>query len=55
MSLMDFFGNILQFLADSGNELLDFEIIILLGTLCEKAGINNKILIDKVRKLIKMC
>jgi len=28
---------------------------VLLGTLCEKVGINNKILLDKMRKLIRMC
>ena len=28
---------------------------MLLGTLCEKVGINNKILMDKLRKLIRMC
>lgn len=55
ISLLDFFANLLQHLIDSGNQLEDFEIIILLGTLCDKAGINNKILIDKIRKLIKMC
>jgi len=55
MSLLDFFGNLLTYLIENGIELLDFEICLLLGTLCEKSGINNKILIDKVRKLVRMC
>lgn len=55
ISLMDFFGNVMQFMIDNGHLAEDFEMAILLGTLCERAGVNNKNLIVKVRKLIKMC
>ena len=30
-------------------------MVVLLGTLCDKSGVNNKTLQDKVRKLIRMC
>ena len=28
--------------------------MLLIGTLCDKAGVNNKILLEKIRKLIRM-
>jgi hypothetical protein len=28
--------------------------VVLIGTLCDKAGVNNKILLEKIRKLIRM-
>lgn len=28
--------------------------MVLIGTLCDKAGVNNKILLEKIRKLIRM-
>lgn len=34
--------------------LLDFEAGVIIPLLCEKAGINNAILKDKVKKLVKM-
>jgi cytoskeleton-associated protein 5 len=55
ISLMDFFGNIMQYMIDMEIQAEDFEMAVLLGTLCERAGVNNKNLIIKVRKLIKMC
>jgi len=55
ISVLDFFGSILQYLIDTGRDLLDFQMIVLLGTLCDKAGTNNKILVEKVKNLMKMC
>lgn len=55
VSILDFYANLLSFLVDAANPLEDFEIQVLLSTLCEKVGINNKILMDKMRKLIRMC
>lgn len=34
--------------------LLDFEANVIIPLLCEKAGLNNAILKDKVKKLIKL-
>jgi len=28
---------------------------VLIGTLCDRAGLNNKILLEKIRKLMRMC
>jgi len=55
VSLFDFFAKLLEFLHKTACPLEDFEIAVLLGTLCEKVGSNNKILVDKIRNLIRMC
>lgn len=54
VSILDLFGSILQFLIDAEYTLQDFEAIVLIGTLCDKTGLNNKTLLEKVRKLIRM-
>lgn len=33
----------------------EFEALVSIGTICDKSGINNKVLQEKVRKLVKMC
>lgn len=55
VSILDLFGNLMEFLIKIANPLEDFEINVLLGILCEKSGVNNKILMDKIHKLIRMC
>jgi hypothetical protein len=55
VSLFDFFANLLTFAHKTAYCLEDFEAAVLLGTLCEKVGLGNKILVDKIKKLIKMC
>lgn len=55
VSILDFYASLLDFLIRIANPLEDFEIQVLMGTLCDKVGINNKILMDKIRKLIRMC
>jgi len=32
----------------------DFEAVVLIPFLCDKSGINNKVLQDKVKRLIKL-
>lgn len=54
LRILDYYGVLLEFLIQNANPLEDFEAHVLLGTLCDKVGINNKILMDKMRKLIRM-
>lgn len=54
VKILDFFALLLEFLIQNAIPLEDFEVYVLLGTLCDKVGINNKILLDKMRKLIRM-
>ena len=54
VKILDFYQVLLNFLIESANPLQDFEAHVILGTLCDKVGINNKILMDKIRKLIKL-
>lgn len=55
VSILDFYAKVIQFLIEQANPFLDFEIHVFLGTMCDKVGINNKILMDKIRQIIKMC
>lgn len=55
LSVLDFFGNLINHFVETAYELQDFEAVVLIGTLCDRAGVNNKIILEKVRKLIKMC
>ena len=43
-SVLDFYSNLLNIIKETGYELMEFEAQILLGTLCEKSGMNNKVL-----------
>ena len=53
--VFDFFARVLASVKESAEPLLDFEAAVLLGTLCAAAGGGNKILVDKVKKLIRLC
>jgi 5-bromo-4-chloroindolyl phosphate hydrolysis protein len=44
-----------DFLVSIAYQLYDHEAYILIPLLCDKAGINNAILQEKVKKLIKEC
>jgi hypothetical protein len=52
--VLDFFARLLDFFIETAYVLEDFEAVLLIGTLCDKAGVNNKILLEKIRKLIRM-
>jgi hypothetical protein len=55
ISIFDFFANLITMFIETGYQVAEFEMVVLLGTLCDKTGVNNKTLQDKVRKLIRMC
>ncbi len=55
IKIFDFYAILFQFLQQTGYMLLDFEASVLVPLLCEKTGINNNILKEKVKKLLKMC
>jgi hypothetical protein len=54
VKIFDFYAILFQFLQQTGYILLDFETAVLVPLLCEKTGINNNILKEKVKKLLKM-
>lgn len=54
VAVFDFYAELLKFLQETEYSLWDTEAAVLIGFLCEKSGINNSILKDKVKKLIKM-
>lgn len=54
VSIFDFFSQLFQHLEDTEYFLWDFEAQIIIPLLCEKTGLNNNILKDKVKKLLKM-
>jgi len=54
VSIFDFFAALFQHLESQQYQLTDSEAFILFPLLCEKAGLNNNILKEKVKKLIKM-
>jgi hypothetical protein len=43
-SILDFFAILIRTMHESGYQMVDNEASILLGTLCDKTGINNKVL-----------
>lgn len=55
LSVLDFFANLINHCVETAYELQEFEAVVLIGTLCDKAGVNNKIILEKVRKLMRMC
>ena len=55
LSVLDFFASLINHCIETAYELQEFEAVVLMGTLCDKAGVNNKIILEKVRKLIRMC
>lgn len=54
VSVFDFYSSLFLHLEETEYSLWDFEANIIIPLLCEKTGINNNILKDKVKKLIKM-
>lgn len=53
MSVFEFYLSLTEFLVDDNYKLLDTEASILMPMLCEKSGLNNAILKDKVKKVIR--
>jgi cytoskeleton-associated protein 5 len=54
VSIFDFLACLLSHLEDTQYILWDFEALVIVPLVCEKTGINNNILKDKVKKLLKM-
>ena len=54
VSIFDFYAILLQHLEETQYVLWDFEAAILIPLLCEKTGLNNAILKDKVKRLVRM-
>ena len=42
VSIFEFYKKILTKMIENGQQLQEFEIVVLLGTLCDKSGLNNK-------------
>jgi cytoskeleton-associated protein 5 len=54
VAVFDFYANLLQALEEQEYMFLDFEAQILIPMLCEKTGLNNNIIKDKVKRLVRM-
>ena len=54
-SILDFYANLFTMFIEKGYQMQEFEALVCIGTICDKSGINNKVLQEKVRKLVKMC
>ena len=54
VTIFDFYATLIPHLEETEYQLWDFEALIIIPLLCEKSGINNNILKDKVKKLMKM-
>ena len=52
--ILDFYAGLFAKLEENGYVLQEFEAMVIIPLLCEKTGINNNILKDKVKKLAKM-
>ena len=55
LSIFTLYQNMLKMFIETDYQLQEFEALVLLGTLCDKSGINQKVLQEQVRKLIRMC
>jgi hypothetical protein len=55
LRIFDFYGNLISQLTENQYRMQEFEMIILISTICEKNGHNNQIIKDKSRKLTKLC
>ena len=53
--ILDFFANLFTMFIERDYKMEEFEAVVAIGTICDKSGINNKVLQEKVRKLVKMC
>jgi len=54
VNIFDFYAHLFNHLHNLQYQLQDFEAAILIPLLCEKTSLNNNILKEKVKKLIKM-
>lgn len=54
VTLFDFYATLFTWLEENEYILTDAEANVLIPMLCEKTGLNNNILKDKVKKLMKM-
>lgn len=54
INIFDFFAVLIVHLKDCQYKLWDFEAAVIVPLLCEKTGLNNHILKEKVKTLIKM-
>jgi len=53
--ILDFFANLFTMFIERDYKMQEFEALVSIGTICDRSGINNKVLQEKVRKLVKMC
>jgi len=53
--ILDFYANLFTMFIENSYKMQEFEALVSIGTICDKSGINNKVLQEKVRKLVKMC
>ena len=54
-AFFDFYQKLLDFLIEQDYQMAEFEIVVLLGTFCDKTGQNIKIMAEKAKKLVEMC
>lgn len=54
-AFFDFYQKLLSFLVAQDYQMAEFEVVVLLGTLCDKTGHNIKIMAEKARQLVEMC
>lgn len=54
VKLFDFYASLFSHLQEFPYVLQDFEAAVLVPLLCEKTGLNNSILKDKVKRLLRM-
>jgi hypothetical protein len=50
-AFFDFYEKLLNFLIKQDYQMAEFEIVVLLGTLCDKTGHNIKVMAEKARML----
>lgn len=54
VNIFDFYAHLFSHIQEQQYQLQDFEAAILIPLLCEKTSLNNNILKEKVKKLIKI-
>ena len=55
VAVFDFFQQLIEFLVVDNYQMLEHEAYVFVPLLCDKSGINNTILKEKVKRLIKQC
>ena len=53
MAIFNLYDDLLKFLNDNQTKLAEFEATLLIGTLCDKTGLNIKPMQEKARALLK--